>query len=448
MVLLEQTRHWKRNVAMMVMSQILVMGGFAAAIPFVPLYLKEHLGIVNEGERGLYMSMFYFFGMLAYGVFNPVWGSLSDRFGVKPMLLRGTFLTAVFFPMMAYVTNVWTLIALRFVTAACAGTTAAAQTLLVKNTPEDKQGFALGMLTTAYWCGTMLGNVMGGLVVHYFGYEKTFWFCGILYFVAGIFVIFAKDDYVPAKNLPSTPQARRFHRYRHSLLPAFTLGVWLLMLLTLLYGFARSFELPYIAMLIEQIVGSSTAAFWTGIISAFVSVGSVVSGLIIGYLSDRVRPLKLLIPIMVLTSVFLLIQALSPGLFAKPEITVTILQRQFTVNLNLWVFGISRTVMFLILGGSSAIFMKLMSNTTPKRKRGAVFGYRSTAHNIGSMIASCVAGWVVYSCGNVRAAFYAAAVMILLLVPLTVWIVRKAMNQPFYIAHSPFGNEEPGPADR
>ncbi len=149
MVMLEQTMHWKRNVAMMVMSQILVMAGFSAAIPFVPLYLKEHLGIVNEGERGLYMSMFYFFGMLAYGVFNPVWGSLSDRFGVKPMLLRGTFLTAVFFPMMAYVTHVWSLIALRFVTAACAGTTAAAQTLLVKNTPEDKQGFALGMLTTA-----------------------------------------------------------------------------------------------------------------------------------------------------------------------------------------------------------------------------------------------------------------------------------------------------------
>ena len=437
-MLLEQTRHWKRNVAMMVMSQILVMAGFSAAIPFVPLYLKEHLGIVNEGERGLYMSMFYFFGMLAYGVFNPVWGSLSDRFGVKPMLLRGTFLTAVFFPMMAYVTHVWSLIALRFVTAACAGTTSAAQTLLVKNTPEDKQGFALGMLTTAYWCGTMLGNVMGGLVVHYFGYEKTFWFCGILYFFAGIFVIFAKDDYMPVKTMPSTPQARRFHRYRHSLLPAFTLGVWLLMLLTLLYGFARSFELPYIAMLIEQIVGTKLAAFWTGIICALVSVGSVISGLIIGYLSDRVKPLKLLIPIMALTSVFLLIQAMSPGLFARPETTLTVFGWQITFDLNLWTFGISRTLMFLILGGSSAIFMKLMSNTTPKRKRGAVFGYRSTAHNLGSMIASFVAGWVVYSCGDVRAAFYAAAAMILLLIPVTVWIVRKAMAQPFYKAHSPF----------
>ena len=45
----------------------------------------------------------------------------------------------------------------------------------------------------------MLGNVLGGLVVSYFGYEKTFWFCGILYFAAGIFVIFARDDYIPAR---------------------------------------------------------------------------------------------------------------------------------------------------------------------------------------------------------------------------------------------------------
>ena len=437
-MLLENTLHWKRNVAMMFCSQILVMGGFSAAMPFVPLFLKEQLGIVNDGERGLYMSMFSFFGMLAYGVFNPVWGSLSDRFGVKPMLLRGTFLTAVFFPMMAYVTHVWTLIALRFVTAACAGTTAAAQTLLVKNTPEDKQGFALGMLTTAYWCGTMMGNVLGGLVVHWYGYEKTFWFCGILYFFAGLFVIFSKDDYIPAKAMPSTPQARRFHRYRHSLLPAFTLGVWLLMLLTLLFGFARSFEHPYIAMLVEQIVGTGTAAFWTGIVSAFASVGSVVSGMVIGYLSDRVRPLRLLIPIMIATAVFLFLQAVSPILFKEPNVTLLIAGRSFNFNLNLFIFGLSRTLMLLILGGSSAVFMKLMSNTTPKRKRGAVFGYRSTAHNIGSMIASCVAGWIVYSCGNVQSVFYAAAVMILLLVPVTVVIVKKAMHQPFYIAHSPF----------
>ena len=115
-----QYRHWKRNVIMMVGSQILVMTGFTAAMPFIPLYLKEGLGIINESDRGFYVSMFNLGGLLAYGLFNPIWGTLSDRFGVKPMLLRGTFLTCIFFPMMAYVGNVWFLVLLRFITAACA----------------------------------------------------------------------------------------------------------------------------------------------------------------------------------------------------------------------------------------------------------------------------------------------------------------------------------------
>ena len=45
---------------------------------------------------------------------------------------------------------------------------------------------------------------------------------------------------------------------------------------------------------------------------------------------------------------------------------------------------------------------------------------------------------VVFMCKDVRSAFYMAAVLILLLIPVTVWIVRRAMSQPFYIAHSPF----------
>ena len=69
----------------------------------IPLYLKEGFGIANDGERGLYLSFFTFAGMFAYCVFNPIWGGLSDRFGVKPMLLRGTFVTSWMFALMAYV---------------------------------------------------------------------------------------------------------------------------------------------------------------------------------------------------------------------------------------------------------------------------------------------------------------------------------------------------------
>ncbi|MBR2434761.1 MAG: MFS transporter, partial [Lentisphaeria bacterium] len=102
--------YWKRNLVLAWISQFFVLAGFAAAMTFIPLFFQDHLGIESENERGIYVSMFNFFGVLGYAVFCPLWGSLSDRFGVKIMLLRGSFVTAIFFPMMAFVTAPWQLI--------------------------------------------------------------------------------------------------------------------------------------------------------------------------------------------------------------------------------------------------------------------------------------------------------------------------------------------------
>ena len=170
---LDSTCHWKRNLVLLLISQILVLAGFTAAMPFIPLFLRDHMKIASEVNRGLYMSMFTFFGTFGYALFCPIWGSLSDKYGVKIMLLRGTFVTAFLFPLMGYCSQPWMLITLRFLTAACAGTTAASHILIAKNTPEDKQGFAQGVLSTSVFCGSMLGNVLGGFIVHYFGYLFT-----------------------------------------------------------------------------------------------------------------------------------------------------------------------------------------------------------------------------------------------------------------------------------
>ena len=102
---------------------------------------------------------------------------LGDKFGIKPMLLRGTFVTAPIFAMMGYVKSPEMLIFLRFITASCAGTTAASNIMVVRTTPENRQGFALGLLSTAIWGGAMLGYVIGGVLIHYFNYEIAFWIC-------------------------------------------------------------------------------------------------------------------------------------------------------------------------------------------------------------------------------------------------------------------------------
>lgn len=397
--------NWKWNLFLMWLSQLLVLAGFAAVMPFIPLFIKDELHIADDGVRGVWISVFHFLGSFGYAVFCPIWGALSDRFGVKPMLLRGTFGTALIFPLMAWAGSPLWLSILRFASAACAGTTAAAQILLVKNTPEDKQGFALGVLSTAVWSGAMLGNVLGGLIVHYYGYKATFIICGVMYFLAGFLVLPARENF----KKPAVQTLKKPH-FSMPMLPKFTSAVWMIITMMFVAGFVRYLEVPYLAMQIEIIAGAEKAAYWTGIISAFVSVGALLSGMLTGYLSDKYKPLYILIPSFVITVITLLIQAYSRDLF---------------------IFGFSRTLMYLAGGGVFSVLQKMLTAAAPKRKRGKVFGFSSTAHSGGVMLSTVAAGGVIYIF-NVQAVFITAAVLTALMIPFFISGMHQLMRQKYF----------------
>ena len=396
-------------------TQLFVMTGFDAAMPFIPQLLRDNFNMIDQAQRGVCVSIFTFAGFLAYAVFCPIWGSLSDRFGVKIMLLRGYFVTCFFYPMMGYVTEPWMLILLRFLTAACAGTTSAASILLVKTVPENRTGFALGFLGTAIWGGSVLGQVLGGIVVDLYGYKVTFWACGILYVISGILTLFASDSEVkkPAPAV-SNSKAAKIHRYRKGVLPAFTFGVWAMLLVMLFYNFVRRFELPYISLLIELITGPDKAVFWTGIIGAISCIGAVLSGVIIGYLADRLKPQTIIVPSLLISTVLLVMNAVAQSLIS---------------------LSITRTLLFFFAGSLFPILQKLLAAATPVRKRGKVFGWASTFNNVGGMLSTMFSGWVIFLFGT-RGVFFAAAVLTLVLIPVTIWGIKTVTSQPFYIAHA------------
>ena len=396
-------------------TQIFVMSGFDAAMSFIPQLLRENFNMVDQAQRGVCVSAFTFAGFLAYAVFCPIWGTLSDRFGVKIMLLRGFFVTCFFYPMMGYVTEPWMLIALRFITAACAGTTAAANILLVKTVPENRTGFALGFLGTAIWGGSVLGQALGGICVDSYGYKVVFWACGILYFISGVCTLFAKDaPKNPAPAVQSDSRAAGKSRCSKGIFPKFTYGVWVMMLVIMFYTFVRRFEVPYISMLVELITGPEKAVLWTGIIGSFTSIGAVLSGIVLGYLADRCKPQTIIVPSLAAAAVLLAINS---------------------VTNNLTVLAITRTLLFFCAGSLYPILQKLLSAATPQRKRGKVFGWSTTFNNVGGMLATMVSGWVIFVF-ETRGVFVAASLLTVLLIPITLKGIKIITSQPFYIAHA------------
>lgn len=410
--------YWIINLVCLWLSQTLVLAGFAALIPFIPLFITQELGIAVKSEVGRAVALFSFFGSMAYAIFCPIWGKLSDRFGVKPMLLRGTFLTCFIFIPMGYVKNMagvlshwfpWVtavglLITLRFLSAACAGTTAASQVMIARTVPDDKQGFALGSLTTSYWGGMVLGNVAGGLIIDKYGYLASFWFCGILYFIAGISILFTRDNPVRVKAAPH----RVTQHGLSNILPSFTNAVWIMMGLFLLMGLVRALEAPYIALKIEQLAGAEKAAYWTGIVSAFVGIASVISGVVSGWLSDRYSPKKILIPALTVSALALIVQGAAT---------------------NLVIFAAGRSLLYIAAGGFHPVLLKVLSMITPKRKRGVVFGFSSCMGSSGVMLASLLGGYI-YTCTTINGIFYITAAAQLLSLPVLMILLNIAMRPP------------------
>ena len=392
---------WKVNLWMLWFSQLLIMSGFSAMVPFIPLYMKAELGIVDENDLAFYIAMFNVFGSGAYAIFTPLNGMLGDRFGLKLMLLRGTFLTAFLFPLMGYVSNVWLLIILRFLTAACAGTTAASQAMVGRTVPDNKQGFALGMLTTAYWGGAMLGNVLGGLIIHYFDYLAAFWVCGIAYFAAGFAILPTRDKVVHKIRAVVETTGGKRHLFRW--FPRFAMPVWITLFLLFLLGISRYFESPFVALKVEVMTSAEGAAYWTGIISAMVSVGAILSGAVIGYLADKVAPHKLFPPMLVIAGLMVALQGWSSGV---------------------WSFCIFRTLAYFVAGGMQPVLLKLMSSVTPQEQRGSAFGFSTCFLCIGGMFSAIFAGWSMMLF-SVNGVFYTGAILFWLLIPVYITPVLR-----------------------
>lgn len=390
---------WRRNLFFIWLTQILCMAGFSAAIPFVPVHIRDTWGITNEAELGAWMAAFTFFGMLSFCIFIPVWGALADRYGRKIMLLRAYYVDAALFPCMIFATSPLGLIIVRFIVSAFTGTVSAAQTLIVTNTPEEHHGFALGTLSTAIWSGNLLGFALGGVIMHYFGFRAAILCCGGLFLLAGIIAqFFIHEEFVPPKPKES--------RGLGSAWSGLSLAVWLSFFLILLTAVARRFDEPYVSLMIERIHGPANTALHTGWVSALAAFGGVLSGMVLGRLCDRFSPQRVTVPALLWAAVMSVLQGAA---------------------LTLGGYAIFRFVGFLATGGLEAGMLAILSKITSPERRGAVFGLASSIRMSGVLLSSLVSGGIIY-CVGIRDIYYAAAVLFLLAIPffwLTVWCVRE-----------------------
>ena len=263
-----------RSVLILFITLFVVMVGFGVVIPVMPFY-SISLG-ATPFQIGLLMASY----SLMQFLFSPLWGSLSDKYGRKPIILVGLSGFAVTFTLFGLANSLPLLFAARIaggiLSSACLPTSMA---YIADITDEEERGGGMGMMGAAMGLGMVVGPGVGGLL--------TAWHFGLPFFfsagLAAINFIFAAV-FLKESRKPHEKSELKYNRFRHLLsLRGFMAFMFFLVFLQSYSMSTYEGTFPLFAK--ERL---NYGAYDMGIIFTFMGlIGVLVQGFLIGRMIKR-----------------------------------------------------------------------------------------------------------------------------------------------------------------
>jgi len=137
--------------------------GIGLILPVMPDLIAEVRGVsvTDAALWGGILSAAY--AVMQFG-FAPTLGSLSDRFGRRPILLVSMAVLALDYVVMAIAGSIWLLLAGRVVAGMAAATHATALAFMADITEPGKRAQNFGLISAGFGMGFILGPLLGGLL--------------------------------------------------------------------------------------------------------------------------------------------------------------------------------------------------------------------------------------------------------------------------------------------
>jgi len=144
--------------------------GFGIIIPLLPFYAELPEFSATPLQIGLLMAIY----SLGQFIFSPLWGSLSDRHGRRPILLFSIGMGALSLAGFAMAKTLWMLFLARGLHGIFAANISTAQAYIADITPPDKRAMGMGMIGAAFGLGFTVGPWIGGELSTY-SYTLPIW---------------------------------------------------------------------------------------------------------------------------------------------------------------------------------------------------------------------------------------------------------------------------------
>jgi MFS transporter, DHA1 family, multidrug resistance protein len=342
-------------------------------MPFLPLYVRE-LGVTSREGVKLWSGLIFAAPFMVAVFLQPLWGILGDRYGRKPMVVRGMSGMALAMFLMGFARSAPQLLALRFFQGTISGFVAPSLALLASCTPPEKTGQALGTLQSGMVTGFILGPLLGGFLAHYMGYRAIFFWTALFCLLGVLTVIkFVKEIFVKQEKARGSGLQQNLRTVFHS--PELRA----MLLLLILVQMSVQLVAPFLSLYVEYLkVSPEYLALVTGLVFGVTGVTNALGSPLWGKRADQIGYRKVLWYCLIGMTLSYLPQAFVTG----------------AVQLLLL-----RAALGVFVGGVQPTINTIVQRSTTAENRGGIYGIFMSGLLVGNVAGPLLGGVLSASFG-------------------------------------------------
>jgi MFS transporter, DHA1 family, tetracycline resistance protein len=189
------SRPRKAALAFIFVTVALDMLALGMIAPVLPRLITQFEG-GNTVRAAEFIGVFGTVWALMQFVFSPVLGSLSDRFGRRPVILLSNLGLGLDYLVMAVAPTLGWLFAGRLISGVTSASIPTAMAYIADVTPPEKRSAGFGVLSAAFGLGFVLGPALGGILGS-FNPRLPFWVAGAFSLVNAMYGLFVLPESLP-----------------------------------------------------------------------------------------------------------------------------------------------------------------------------------------------------------------------------------------------------------
>ncbi len=165
--------------------------GFGIVIPALPFYVESELFRATPFEIGI---LFASYSLMQF-FFSPILGSLSDKYGRRPILFFSILGSAAGYLFIGFAFALWMVFVGRIVAGITGGNISTAQAYIADVTSKENRAKGMGLFGAMFGLGFVFGPAIGGILSRY-GIHVPFLFAAILSLFNAVLVYFILPETV------------------------------------------------------------------------------------------------------------------------------------------------------------------------------------------------------------------------------------------------------------